>query len=79
MGEEKEEQYELLIARIENLALTGSAYAADCLAYAYREGILVEKDVEREAYFNKMKAFWLDEPWPEDDENEPKQTIVQKG
>ena len=56
--EEKEKQHELLIARIENLALTGSANAAAHLAYAYREGILVEKDAEREKYFNEMKAFW---------------------
>ena len=68
--EEKEKQHELLIARIENLALTGSAYAADRLAYAYREGILVEKDVEREAYFNEMKAFWSGEAWSEENEDE---------
>ena len=68
--EEKEKQHALLIARIENLALTGSAYAADRLAYAYREGILVEKDVEREAYFNEMKAFGSGEAWPNDNENE---------
>ena len=59
--EEKEKQHELLIARIENLALTGSANAAAHLAYAYREGILVEKDAEREKYFNEMKAFWSGE------------------
>ena len=56
--EEKEKQHELLIARIENLALTGSANAAAHLAYAYREGFLVEKDSEREDYFNEIKAFW---------------------
>ena len=65
--EKKEKQREKLIARIENLALTGSANAAAHLAYAYKEGILVEKDAERETYFREMEAFWLGEPQPEDD------------
>lgn len=67
--EEKEKQHELLIADIENLALTGSPNAAANLAYAYREGILVEKDAEREKYFNEMKAFWSGESCQEDNES----------
>ena len=66
--EKKENQHKLLIARIENLALTGSANAAAHLALAYRDGVLVEKDAEREKYFKEMKALWLGEPWPEDNE-----------
>ena len=69
-GGEKEKQHELLIARIEKYALTGSANAAAHLAYAYREGILVEKDAEREKYFDEMKAFWSGEACQEDNESE---------
>ena len=68
--EKKERQHKLLIARIENLALAGSQNAAAHLAYAYREGVLVEKDVERENYFNEMAAFRSGESRPKDDEDE---------
>ena len=76
--EEKEKQHKLLIAGIENLALTGSANAAAHLAYAYREGVLVDKDAEREKYFSEMKAFWLGKPCSKDDEDEESKQIIEK-